>query len=225
MQRHLDFELEKLRNRIIKMCSLVEEQVELAFKALLNGDTELAKKVVEFEEKIDQLDIKIDKFCHELVALDQPVAKDLRFIMAIIKINNDLERIGDIALGIANKTESVREILPVVIKLKIDDFANFSKKMIKDSIDSFINMDTSIAKIILRNVNETDKRHQEIFGNLVTEMTNDNSIVPSAADLVLVLRHIARLADHATNIAEEVIFLIDGKIIKHQKNLEILNED
>ncbi len=225
MQRHLDFELEKLRNRIIKMCSLVEEQVELAFKALLNGDTELAKKVVEFEEKIDQLDIKIDKFCHELVALDQPVAKDLRFIMAIIKINNDLERIGDIALGIANKTESVKEILPVVRKLKIDDFANFSKKMIKEAIDSFINMDTSIAKIILKNVNETDKKHQETFRNLVAEMTNDNSIVPSAADLVLVLRHISRLADHATNIAEEVIFLIEGKIIKHQKNLEILNED
>jgi len=225
MQRHLDLELEKLRNRIIKMCSLVEEQVELAFKSLLTGDTELANRVIEFEEKIDQLDIKIDKFCHELVALDQPVAKDLRFIMAIIKINNDLERIGDIALGIANKTESVKEILPVVRKLKIDDFANFSKKMIKEAIDSFINMDTSIAKIILKNVNETDKKHQETFRNLVAEMTNDNSIVPSAADLVLVLRHISRLADHATNIAEEVIFLIEGKIIKHQKNLEILNED
>ena len=225
MQRHLDLELEKLRNRIIKMCSLVEEQVELAFKSLLTGDTELANRVIEFEEKIDQLDIKIDKFCHELVALDQPVAKDLRFIMAVIKINNDLERIGDIALGIANKTESVKEILPVVRKLKIDDFANFSKKMIKEAIDSFINMDTSIAKIILKNVNETDKKHQETFRNLVAEMTNDNSIVPSAADLVLVLRHISRLADHATNIAEEVIFLIEGKIIKHQKNLEILNED
>jgi phosphate transport system protein len=223
MQRHLDVELDKLRNRIIKMCSLVDDQVRLTFKALLSGNEELANQVLEVEDKIDHLDTKIDKFCHELVALGQPVAKDLRFIMATIKIDNDLERIGDIAAGIATKIESVKEILNVVKILKVDEFAAFSENMIKDAIDSFVNSDVTLAKNILRNVNESDKKHQEIFKNLVVEMTNNKEIVPAAADLVLVLRHISRLSDHATNIAEEVIFLLEGKIVKHQKNLEILN--
>jgi phosphate transport system protein len=178
---------------------------------------------METEDKIDHLDSKIDKFCQELVALGQPVAKDLRFIMATIKIDNDLERIGDIAAGIAGKIESIKDILSLLKSLKVDDFASFSENMIKDSIDCFVNSDVPLAKIILRNVNESEKKHQEIFRNLVTEMTKDNSIIPSATDLVLVLRHITRLADHATNIAEEVIFLVEGKTVKHQKNLEILN--
>ncbi len=223
MQRHLDEELDKLRNRIIKMCSLVDDQVKLSLKAYLTGNTDLAAQVVEMEEKIDNLDIKIDKFCHELVVLEQPVARDLRFVMATMKIDNDIERIGDIAVGIANKTESAKLILDLMKKLKVDEYAAFSEGMIKDSIDSFVNSDIALAKQILRNVNESDKRHQEIFRNLVTEMTRNNEIVPSATDLVLVLRHLSRLSDHATNIAEEVIYLLEGKIVKHQKNLEILN--
>ncbi len=223
MQRHLDVELDKLRNRIIKMCSLVDEQVKIAFKALLTGNNELANQVTEMEEKIDQLDTKIDKFCHELVALDQPVAKDLRFIMATLKIDNDLERIGDIAAGIANKTESIKDILTLAKALKVDDFAAFSENMVKDSIDSFVNSDLTLAKNILRNVNESDRKHQEIFKNLIAEMTKDKDIVPAATDLILVLRHISRLSDHASNIAEDVIFMLEGKIVKHQKNLEILN--
>jgi phosphate transport system protein len=217
MQRHIDLEFEKLRNRIIKMGSLVEEQVAMALKSLVSPDSETVKRIIDIEIKIDNMDIKIDKLCQRIFATTQPVASDLRFIMAALKIDNDLERVGDIAVSIAKKMENINEYPELITKVKLEEFAKQAEKMIKDAIDCFINKDHSLAIEILRFNLFVSEKSQNIFNDILLEMQSNPNIIITATNLILVLRHIERLKDHAANIAEDVVFMIDGKIVKHSK--------
>jgi phosphate transport system protein len=224
MFHYLEEELEQLRTKIIKMGSLVEEQIEFSFRALFEGKLELAKIVISRDDEVDKYDIKIDKHCQRIFALTQPVAFDLRLIMTALMINSDLERMGDIAVNISERAEPLIGYQDLLKKMRVNDIAVKVQKLIKMSIDSFVNGDAELARDIIVADSEIDKLDIEIFDLLTDEMkSNKDSIVPCAHILTLV-RNIERLADHATNIAEDVIFLIDAKIIKHSKDPKNLEQ-
>jgi phosphate transport system protein len=215
MPRHFEIELDRLRTNIIKMGSLVDEQIELALKALLETNVTLAQFVIDRDQRVDEFDNQIDTQCERIFALTQPVAIDLRLIMSALKINNELERIGDIAVNIAERVEPIRERPDLVRLVPLADMATQARLMVKQAIDSFINNDPLLARDILLQDDKVDNLDRDIFHQLVAYMKNDPDSIEPASHIMILSRHLERLADHATNIAEDVIFLVDAKIIKH----------
>jgi phosphate transport system protein len=218
MYQYLEEELDQLKTKIIKMGSLVEEQIEFAFKALFEENLELAKIVIERDDKVDRYDIKIDKHCQRIFALTQPVAFDLRLIMSAMMINSDLERMGDIAVNISERAKPLMGHKDLLLKMKVDEIAGMVQKTVKMSIDSFVNNDPELAKDIIRLDDEVDMLDKEIFQLLVNAMKEDKECIEPCSHIITLVRNIERLSDHATNIAEDVIFLVDAKIIKHSKD-------
>jgi phosphate transport system protein len=208
-------ELDLLRTNIIKMGSLVDEQIDFAIHALLDSNIEKAKIVIERDKRVDEFDILIDSQCERIFALSQPVAIDLRLIMSALKINNELERIGDIAVNIAERVDPLQQEAALLKKTKITEMAGQARQMVKQAIDSFVNNDPALAREILKQDDIVDNFDKEIFHQLVAEMMHNKSKIEPAAHIMILSRHLERLADHATNIAEDVIFLVDAKIIKH----------
>jgi phosphate transport system protein len=225
MYHYLEEELNHLRTRIIKMGSLVEEQIEFAFKALFEGNVDLANMVKERDDKVDKYDVKIDKHCQRIFALTQPVAVDLRLIMSALKINNDLERMGDIAVNIAERTEPLKDCIDFLKRARMQEMAALVQKVVRSSIDSFVNNDPETAVEIIKLDSSVDQMETEIFRFFISEMKTNEKIIEPAAHAITVLRNIERLADHATNIAEDVFFLTDAKIIKHRKDLDAIDND
>jgi phosphate transport system protein len=224
MFHYLEEELEQLRTKIIKMGSLVEEQVDFSFRALFEGNIELAKTVIARDDEVDKYDIKIDKLCQRIFALTQPVAFDLRLIMTALMINSDLERMGDIAVNISERAEALIGFDDLMNKMKVNEIARRVQKIIKMSIDSFVNGDAELAKEIIKADIEIDRLDRDIFEILTNEMRSNNDLIVPCAHILTLIRNIERLADHAANIAEDVIFLIDAKIIKHSKNPKNLEQ-
>ena len=222
MYHYLEEELDQLRTKLIKMGSLVEEQIDFATRSLFENNPELAKIVIDRDVKVDKYDVKIDKICQRIFALTQPVAVDLRIIMAALKINNDLERIGDIAVNIAERAEPLKENLELLKQAGLCDMAEKVKLMMNKTIDSMVNNDHELAFGVIKSDDVIDEMEQDIFRSLIARMEKDPSIIKPCAHCIILLRHFERLADHATNIAEEVVFLVDAKIIKHKKNLDDL---
>lgn len=216
MYHYLEEELDQLRTRIIKMGSLVEEQIEFAFRGLFEGNMELANLVIERDEKVDKFDIKIDKHCQRIFALAQPVAVDLRLIMSALKINNDLERMGDIAVNIAQRTEYLKDHLDLLDRVNLPEMIKRVQTVVKGSIDAFVNNDPELATEIIKLDSAIDRMNREIFDKLIDEMTSNKDLIKPAAHCINLLKNIERLADHATNIGEDVVFLIEAKIIKHR---------
>lgn len=215
MPRHFEIELDQLRTNIIKMGSLVDEQIEFALKSLLESNINLAQLVIDRDKRVDEFDNLIDSQCERIFALTQPVAIDLRLIMSALKINNELERIGDIAVNIAERVKPLHQNAGLLRQVPLEQMANRARSMVKLAIDSFVNNDPSLARNILIQDDTVDNLDREIFHQLVSLMKKDTSTIETAAHIMILSRHLERLADHATNIAEDVIFLVDAKIIKH----------
>ena len=215
MPRHFEVELDLLRTNIIKMGSLVDEQIDFAIQSLVDSNVEMARIVIARDNRVDEFDNLIDAQCERIFALSQPVAIDLRLIMSALKINNELERIGDIAVNIAERVEPLQQASALVKKTKITEMATQARQMVKQAIDSFVNNDPRLARSILVQDDTVDNLDKEIFHDLVAEMMRNKSKIEPAAHMMILSRHLERLADHATNIAEDVIFLVDAKIIKH----------
>jgi phosphate transport system protein len=215
MHRHFEMELDQLRTMLIRMGSLVEEQIDFAVKAITEGDLTLARLVIERDKKVDEYDNAIDQHCVAIFALSQPVAIDLRLLMAALKINNELERIGDIAVNLAERVEPLQPYGAFVKTTRLREMANAARKMVVYSIDSFVNNDPELAKKILIADDEVDGYDRETFNTMVAKMKESPENVDPASHIMMASRHIERLADHATNIAEDVIFLVNAKIIKH----------
>lgn len=218
MYHYLEEELEQLKTKIIKMGSLVEEQIENSLKALFEGNLDLAKSVIERDDDVDKYDIKIDKHCQRIFALTQPVAFDLRLIMSALMINNDLERMGDIAVNISERAEPLMDYNDLLKKMRVEDLTRKVKKVVKSSIDCFVNSDAELAKSIILMDVEIDKLDRELFDLLTNEMKSNPDLIVPCAHILTLIRNVERLSDHAANIAEDVIFLIDAKIIKHSKD-------
>ena len=200
---------------LVRMGSLVEEQIDCGVEALTQADLALARIVMERDKKIDEYDNDIDHQCMRIFALTQPVAIDLRLLMAALKINNELERIGDIAVNLAERVEPLKQYADFLQKTSLKEMAESAREMVKGAIDSFVNNDVELAKKVLESDDYIDQLDRETFNQMIKAMKESKELIEPASHIVILSRHIERLADHATNIAEDVIFLVNAKIIKH----------
>lgn len=221
MERHFDQELEKLNNRVLKMGKLVESQITNTMQALLNCDVELAGRIIENDNQVDVLDVKIDKLCQRIFALSQPVASDLRLIMAALKINNDLERLGDLGVTIAKKIEAISEFKDVIVELNIDTLANMSEILVKDCINILTTRNVTFIRDIFESAATLKDKVQQTSNRIIDEMMNKTDVVVVATNLMLIISQMERIAGYSTNIAESVYFLVEGKIVKHTKYFEL----
>ena len=219
MERHFVNEIEELKTAINKMASLVDEQVENSFKILADGNAEL-KKIKQKDREVDAYDNLIMAKCENLLALYQPVASDLRFILTAIKVDSQLERCGDIAVNIVQRVRKTDKFHDIIKETDLPEMANIARIMVKDAITSFINRDAELANTIWSKDNEVDILNKKIFNQLVEKTKANPELAESCAHLIVMSRHIERLADHATNISEDVIFLTDNEIVAHKKKLK-----
>lgn len=215
MYRHFDEELNELKEKLLKMSSLVEDAISFSVKALVDREQDLAERVIKSDDSINMLEIEIDEIVIKLLALRQPEAGDLRFITSAIGINKDLERMGDLAVNIAERTIDLLKVPPLKPLIDIPRMAELAQKMVKDSIDSFVNRDSKLAKDVCERDDEVDKLNDQVFRGLLTYVMQDPKNIETAVDLILVGRHLERIADHSTNISEDVIYMVDGRVIKH----------
>ena len=215
MERHLDVELGRVKEGLLRMAGLAETAIGLAVKALVSRNAEMARQVIASDDAINTLEIEIDELCLRMMALYQPEARDLRFLAMALKIDNDLERMGDQAVNIAERTlELLKEPLLKPL-IDIPRMAEVAQRMVKESLDAFVQQDVGRARAVCRQDDEVDRYDDQIFRVLLTSMMEDPRAITRAVHLILVSRHIERIADHATNIAEDVIYLVEGKNIKH----------
>jgi phosphate transport system protein len=214
--KRFDEELNKLIMRVIAMGTLAQEQVVEAIRAIEQRDTDLAARVIARDDRIDSYDIKIEKLCMRLFALQQPVAMDLRIVMSALAINRNLERIGDYAVNIAEQTRPLSNLPPALGRTRIVEMARAAEQMVFDALQAFINNDVELARGVALNDNVVDAIDRETFELLTRLAGEDPSLAEVCMRLLLVARNVERLADEATNIAEEVIFVVDAKIVKHR---------
>jgi phosphate transport system protein len=216
MERHFDEELKTLYKDILKMGVMTQEAIYKSIEALKNRDKQGAKEVIDTDDKIDELELAIDEKCIDLIARHQPMAGDLRFITTGMKINAELERIADLAVDISQR---VLEIVDKPILKPLIDIPKLSviaQNMVRDAIDAFVKKDVELAKRVVLSDDEADKLKNLVQEELINDyMAKDASTAPRAMPLLLIARHLERICDHATNIAEDVIYMVEGKIVKH----------
>jgi len=225
MQEHFTKEVESLKTNLTKMASLVDEQVERAFNALETGDIELCRGIKAKDLEIDAYDNLILTQCENILALFQPVAIDLRFIMSALLINNQLERCGDIAVNIAQRVKKTGEHHTLILESQILEMGKYSREMVKGAIDSFVNTSIDQAEKVLQTEQSVDDLNKSIFKFLIAKMELEPKLIEPGAHLIVLTRNIERLADHATNIAENLIFYVNAEIIAHRKKLERFNKE
>jgi phosphate transport system protein len=213
--RHFQEELDQLKMRLLEMGGAAEEHVRLAIKGLVDRDPDLIERVLVSDERINSLHIEIDSRCFTLLALHQPMAADLRTIVAAVKINTDLERVGDLAVNIAEAARRYAIHPPVKKLIDIPRMASIAQEMLRDALDAFVRRDVALAQDVLNEDDRLDSLKTQIFRELLTYMLQDPSTIEPALDLILVSRHLERIGDHATNIAEDVIFIVSAKDVRH----------
>ena len=212
---HFQEELEQLKTRLLEMGGLAEDRVRLALDGLVERDSQLVDRVLGGDVPINQLHIEIDSRCFKLLALHQPMAVDLRAIVSAVKINTDLERVGDLAINIAEAVRRYMRHPPVKELIDIPRMAEIAQSMLRDSLDSYVRRDIALAQSVLNQDDELDALKTQVFRDLLTHMLQDPSTIEPALDLILISRHLERIGDHATNIAEDVIFMVSARDVRH----------
>jgi phosphate transport system protein len=212
---HLREELQELNSRLLEMSSLVENSIQRSVNAVVAHDELAARKVFENEGRINQLEIMIDNLAIRLLALQQPMAVDLRFVTMAIKINNNLERMGDIAVNIAGRALSLLTLSRVTPRIDIPHMSNLAQDMIRNSIDAFVRRDAELAREVLTSDDAVDSLRDDMYAEIVRFMEEDSSRVHPGIDYLFIARGLERLADHATNIAEDVLFFVQGIEVRH----------
>jgi phosphate transport system protein len=215
MQRHFHEELEALKQTLLAMGGLVEDQIRRAMRALLERDDVIAQEVIERDRQVNTYDIEVDEQCVNLLALHQPAAGDLRFITTAMKIVTDLERIGDQAVNIAQRALELNREPQLKPYIDLPRMADKAQRMVKESLDAFVARDTALARQVCGEDAEVDALKEQIFRELLTFMMEDPRTVSRAIRVILISRFMERVADHATNIAEMVIYLVEGKMVRH----------
>jgi phosphate transport system protein len=213
--RHFQEELEALKVRLLEMGGLAEEQVRLAVKGLVDRDRDLIERVLVGDAPLNALHIEVDNRCFTLLALYQPMAVDLRSIVAAVKINTDLERVGDLAINIAEAARQYATHPPVKKLIDIPRMATIAQRMLRDALDAFVRRDTDLAQHVLDEDDALDALKTQIFRELLTYMLQDTGTIEPALDLILISRHLERIGDHATNVAEDVIFMVSARDVRH----------
>jgi len=221
--RHFQEELEALQARLLEMGGLAEERVRAALQGLVTRDTAIIERVMRGDEPINELHIEVDNRCFTLLALYQPMATDLRSIVAAVKINTDLERVGDLAVNIAEAAQRYTNHAPVKKLIDIPQMGEIAQVMLRDSLDAFVQRDTTLAKRVLSEDDRLDALKTLVFRELLACMLEDGATVEPALDLILISRHLERIGDHATNIAEDVIFMVSALDVRHLPPSETSN--
>ena len=215
MEGHAEQEIQELRLELLQMAALAELAVAQAVKSLTDRLPDLAQEVIRNDHAINLLEIGVDERCLRIMALYQPEAKDLRFLAMALKINKDLERVGDLAASIARKALVLVQEPPLKPLLDIPRLAALARQMLKDSLDAFVKGDAEAARRVCQHDDEVDELDDQVFRELLTYMLADPQTIKRAISLIMVSRSLERVADHATNVAEEVIYMVEGKDIKH----------
>jgi phosphate transport system protein len=216
VSKHLEREIENLKKRILTLSAVVEDNVYKAVRSLTERDSILAEGIIKSDLEIDQTEVAIEEECLKVLALNQPVAGDLRFIVAILKINSDLERMGDLAVNIAERAMFLATKEKPDVPLNLTLMAEKTKTMMKKSLDSLMNQDTELAYQVLAADDEVDAMNREMYGRIQDGIRKKPEQLESLIHLLSCSRHLERIADHATNIAEDVIYMIDGVIVRHR---------
>jgi phosphate transport system protein len=216
MKKHYSEQLAGLRELVLRMGGLVEQMTRRVVQSLVERNVGLLAEVRAMETQVNQLHIDIDEACIELIALRQPAAADLRFIAAAMKINSDMERIGDQAINMVERAEVLLTVPPLKPLIDIPRMADIAQEMLKASLDAFVTGDDALAYATILKDDEVDQLKDQVFRELLTFMMADPTTIPRAMELILVSRHLERIGDHATNICEDVIFMVKGKDVRHQ---------
>ncbi|MEI6167542.1 MAG: phosphate signaling complex protein PhoU [bacterium] len=215
MRIHFQREIDKLKRQILEMCANVEDSVSDAVKAVETRDASLAKSVLEHENQTNAREVDVEEECLKILALHQPVAADLRYLIAVLKINHDLERIGDLAAHIAQGALLLCDMPPIDIPLQLGEMADTSQSMLKKVLDAFVNEDLAAARGIRLADSQLDSLNRTMATRLKAEITRRPEHLEALLKLMHISRHLERIGDHATNIAEDLIYLIEGKIVRH----------
>jgi len=215
MTRHFHEELDALKQTLLAMGGLVEDQIRRAMRALLERDDVIAQEVIDRDRQVNAYDVEVDEQCVNLLALHQPAASDLRFITTAMKIVTDLERIGDQAVNIAQRALELNREPQLKPYIDLPRMADRAQRMVKESLDAFVAGDTALARQVCAADAEVDALKEQIFRELLTFMMEDPRTVSRAIRVILISRFMERVADHATNIAEMVIYLVEGKMVRH----------
>ena len=221
MIRHFEEEIQSLKEKVLYMGSIVEKMISIAITALTERSNEGTSEIMSLEEKVNKLQMEIDDIAMKIIALHQPAANDLRFLIATMKINSDLERIGDQIVNITQTLEFYLQNPVITLPPQIMSMARIARSMVKDSLDAFVTANVELAQSILRRDDEVDIEKRDAFTGLLTEMTGSPDRIQPGVDLILISRNLERIADHATNIAEDVVYMAMGKDIRHP----LLKED
>jgi phosphate transport system protein len=214
--RHFQEELETLKQRLLAMGGLAEERVRVAVEGVAEREAGALQAVLAGDEPVNDLHIEVDDRCFKLLALHQPMAADLRTIVAAVKINTDLERVGDLAVNVAEAGKRYLQHPPVKRLIDIPRMGAIAQIMLRDALDAFVRRDVALAEAVLVRDDDLDTLKTQIFRELLTYMLQDTGTIEPALDLILISRHLERIGDHATNIAEDVIFMVSAKDVRHQ---------
>jgi phosphate transport system protein len=222
-RHHFETEMQGLRNRLLSMGAMVEERVHHAVLALMERSAATAERIIAGDQEVNELQIEVDDRCLKLLALQQPMASDLRLITAAMKINADLERIGDQAVNIAENSLKLMNAAPLKPIIDLPRMAQIAEAMTRDSLDAFVRKDVDLARAVLARDDEVDQLKDHIFRVLLTYMMADPGTIERALSLILISRNLERIADHATNIAEDVIFVVEAKDVRHHHEERMLS--
>jgi len=215
-----DLELKELKEKLLYEGGLVEKAIQNAIRSLLERDSDRAKSVIDNDDIVNSIEIEVDELCLKLLALRQPAARDLRFITTAIKINYDLERIGDMAVNICERVQELNQEPQLKPYIDLPKMAEIVQLMVKESLDAFVKEDVQLALKVTRDDEQVDQLLDQIFRELLTYMMQDMRTISRATRLLFISKYLERMADHAVNIAELVIFMVEGKIIRHLKDPE-----
>jgi phosphate transport system protein len=215
MPKHLERDLEDLHRDILELADAVQQAICKSIRALQERDADLAHQVMAGDDPIDRQENRIEEECLKMLTLHQPVAVDLRRITAVLKINTDLERMADLAVDIAERALRLTELPPIPIPEKLQRMTDLTTGMVRQSLEAFINLDTHEARLVCRSDDEVDRHNAQIIDELIRTMRSSPDLIESALSLFSATRHLERIADHATNIAEDVIYLVEGEIVRH----------
>ncbi|HBB72999.1 MAG: phosphate signaling complex protein PhoU [Planctomycetaceae bacterium] len=216
MTRHIERQIDQLKERILHVGTLVEEAISKSITALINRDASLAQRVMASDEEIDRMEVEVEEECLKILALYQPVAADLRFVVAVLKINNDLERMGDLAKNIAKRVSQLAAGRPCPLPPEIRTMAMQTQEMVKQSLDAVVNADPALARQVREEDDAVDAARQKIRRRVMQTLQEGTDDVESLLRMNSVSKHIERIADMATNVAEDVIYMVEGEIVRHR---------
>jgi phosphate transport system protein len=217
--RHFEDELQHLQELLLRMGGLVEQQIARAIESLVERDSEVAREVIRRDREVNQLDILVDEECLKVIALHQPAAGDLRFVTTALKVNTDLERIGDMAVNICERAVELNEEPTLKPYIDIPRMAKEAAQMVHTSLDAFVRRDTELARAVVEEDDVVDAYAHQLYRELLSYMVEEPKTITRATRILLISKYLERIADHATNIAEMVVFMVDGKMIRHATSL------